>query len=102
MAQANVCQCVQDNFKVYQVTTAGEFGYYVLHAKSKPPHEDCLDQVKAAHAGDAWARVSVAEGWYVMKCHYTICSGALANLINILGEPGFIGIEPFKNYRERH
>jgi len=100
MSGPNYCQCVKDYFTTVSVHSSGEFGYYVLQAKTDPAREDCLNQVKAAHAGNAW--IKIAKGWYAMKCHYTVCTDELAELVNIFGEPGFRDVKRPESYRERH
>jgi len=97
----NYCQCVSDWFDKVMVTSSGEFGYFVLFAKTDPANEACLDQVAGAHAGDSWAPISNHPGCYVLRCHYTVCPQVLAEIPNILGEPGFIGIAALKRPRQR-
>lgn len=85
-AESGYCQCVGDYFDRTKVYFDGQFGYYVLHANTTPAREDCLDQVKAAHPGDDWVRLPLAQGYYVLKCHYTVCPGVLADLPGIFEE----------------
>ena len=82
---------MNQKFKRHKITTSGEFGYYMLYAIG-PPDENCLNHVKAAHAGNDWTRVPQLPGVYILKCHYTVCTDFLARLESLLQERGFFAL----------
>lgn len=104
MNSAKACQCLDNFFDKVSVTASGDYGYYLLHAKNEnqqAANEGCLNQVKAEDPGNGWASVPLAKGYYVLRCHYKVCMDGLAALVNILGEPGFIGLKELEKIQGR-